>query len=217
MIHGITPQEVFYALILTGYVIIVVYGGRKLYSYVRGKGKSHEVAVYYTRKYIHVFAGGVIAVLTPFLFTTPLLPFLMALALTGFLYFMRKTGRLMWWFQIKENAYEVNFTIAWGVSLIILWMATGDPNIAVLPGIFIAFGDAVTGVVRNMLFEKRTKHWAGNIAMATVSVPLGFLYAGSIGAFAGLIASAIEKFEFPPLDDNILVAISTMIILLLAA
>jgi len=216
VIHNVTFLEIAYALILTIYVVGVVYGGRLLYNYIRGKGKPHSVAVYYVRKYIHVLAGGVIAVITPFIFTTPLLPFLMALALTGFLYLMRKTGRLMWWFQVKDNAYEVNFTLAWGISLSVLWIATGNPNIAILPAIFIAFGDAITGIVRNALFGRRTKHWSGNVAMAIVSIPLGFFYAGPVGALAGLVASAVEILEFPPLDDNILVTMTTMIILLLA-
>ncbi len=214
--HEVSINEVAYALILTIYVLAVVYVGRLIYKYIRTRGKPHEVAVYYVRKYIHVFAGGVITILTPMVFTTPLLPLIVSIVLTLFLYLARRTGRLMWWFQVEDNAYEVNFTAVWGISIAILWIATGNPNVAILPAIFIAFGDAITGVVRNMLFERRTKHWAGNIAMATVSIPLGFFYAGHVGAIAGLIASAIERFEYPPLDDNVLVVVSTMVILLLA-
>jgi phytol kinase len=61
----------------------------------------------------------------------------------------------------------------------------------------MAVGDSATGVVRNLLFKRRTKHWVGNIAMAAVSVPIGWYYLGVAGALAGLLASAVERFEFP--------------------
>lgn len=207
-------REAVYAALLGAYVMTVVYGTKLVYEALRGRGVPHNVAVYYIRKIIHAAAGGVVAVLTPFIFTRPHIPALMAFALAGFLYYHRSRGRLLYWFQTRENAYEVNFTIAWGAGLWILWTTTGDPRLAVLPPLFIAFGDAVTGVVRNAIFARRTKHWVGNVAMALVAVPLGFALAGVTGALAGIVASVVERFEFPPVDDNVLiVAASTAVIL----
>jgi len=34
----------------------------------------------------------------------------------------------------------------------------GTPWRAVVPALFISFGDAITGVVRNAVFGRRTKH-----------------------------------------------------------
>ncbi len=209
-------RELVIALVLGAYVLAIVYGTRLLYEALRRRGTPHNVSVYYIRKIIHAAAGGVVAILTPFLFTQPHIPALMALALSGFLYYHRTRGNLLYWFQTHENAYEVNFTLAWGAGLWTLWMITGDPRLAVLPPLFIAFGDAVTGVVRNSLFARRTKHWIGNAAMALVTVPLGFMLAGLIGAIAGLVASIVERFEIPPIDDNVLIVVASTMIILLA-
>ncbi len=209
-------NELIVALALGVYVLAVVYGTKLLYQVLRGRGLPHNVSVYYIRKVIHAAAGGVVAALTPFLFTQPHIPALMALALSGFLYYHRARDKLLYWFQTPENAYEVNFTLAWGAGLWILWSITGDPKLAVLPPLFIAFGDAVTGVVRNALFARRTKHWIGNAAMALVTVPLGFMLAGLVGAVAGLVASIVERFEIPPIDDNILIVVASTIVILLA-
>lgn len=209
-------NELIIAVALGVYVLAVVYGTKLLYQALRRRGLPHNVGVYYIRKVIHAAAGGVVAALTPFLFKQPHIPALMALALSGFLYYHRVRGKLLYWFQTPENAYEVNFTLAWGAGLWILWSLTGDPRLAVLPPLFIAFGDAVTGVVRNALFARRTKHWIGNAAMALVTVPLGFMLAGLIGAVAGLVASIVERFEIPPIDDNVLIVVASTIVILLA-
>jgi dolichol kinase len=79
----------------------------------------------------------------------------------------------------------------------------------------MSVGDAVTGVVRNLLYKKRTKSWWGNLAMASFSIPTGAVL-GAAGIMAGAAASFIEHFEANPIDDNITVPLSSFIILLLA-
>ena len=199
-------KESIYAVVLAAYVLAVIYVTRHLYSIMRSWGLPHNVAVYYNRKIIHVAAGGVVAVLTPALFTSPLIPSIAAFAMAALLYAARRI-RLMEWFQTPDNMYEVNFNVAWGVSLLALWILLGDPWLAVLPALFISLGDAITGAVRNMLFARRTKHIAGNIAMALVVVPMGYAAAGDIGAIIGLAASLAERLELGPIDDNIIVAL----------
>ena len=206
--------EAGWAIALLAYVIAVVVGTKALYDIMRRHGLPHNVAVYYNRKAIHVLAGGVVALLVPLLFSEPWIPFVLALVLALLTYIPHRVGRLMYWFQTEDNMYEVNFCIMWGFSLLILWLLTGDPRVAVFPALLISFGDAVTGIVRNMLFGRRTKHWAGNIAMAALVVPLGFLWLGVWGALAGLIASIVERYEFPPVDDNTLIPLASLAILL---
>lgn len=210
-------HELGIAAILAVYVLAVVYGVKYLYEAIRRRGAPHNVAIYYVRKAIHSLAGGVVALLVPYLFTIPEVPLLMAFLLGGFLWYHHWRGRLLWWFQTDENMYEVSFTIGWGLSLWILWRVAGDPMLAVVPALFIAFGDSVTGVVRNKLFGRRTKSWWGNLAMLPVTAGLGFLYAGIPGLLAGVVAAFVEHYEFPPFDDNILVALTSMLVLLAGA
>ncbi|MEM3463717.1 MAG: dolichol kinase, partial [Candidatus Bathyarchaeia archaeon] len=73
--------------------------------------------------------------------------------------------------------------------------------------------DALTGIMRNMLYKKRTKSWWGNLAMAIFSVPVGAAFLGIAGAVAGAVASLVEHFESNPIDDNVTVPLSAFLIL----
>jgi len=217
---SLVPEDPVRELLAAGalgvYVLIVIFSTKIIYDKMRARGVPHNVAIYYNRKIIHMAAGGVVALLVPFLFTSPLIPLLMSLALTAFVLLPRMRGKLMYWFQTEENAYEANFTVAWGLSIFVLWILLGDPKLAVVPALFIAFGDAVTGIIRNYLFRRRTKHWAGNLGMLLVTLPIGFYYAGVPGAIAAIAASILERFEFPPIDDNVIIVVVSSIILALS-
>jgi phytol kinase len=68
------------------------------------------------------------------------------------------------------------------------------------------------------VIKKREKHFIGNLYMAGISIPLGYGLAGlggiaPAGALAGLAASIVERFEFGVIDDNILVAVSSSVLL----
>ncbi|MFN4046491.1 MAG: dolichol kinase [Acidilobaceae archaeon] len=205
--------EALVTLVLALYVLFVVFITLPLYKLMVSRGVSDYSARYYNRKIIHMFAGGLVAVLTPYLYTSPLFPLLASLAL-AFLLAVTRRYRLLYWFQVPENAYEVNFLIAWGVSVFLLWHLTANPFIAVLPAIFISYGDAVTGLIRNAIFGERTKHWWGNVAMAIVCFPIGYMYAGLLGLAAAAASTIVERFEFGPIDDNVLIVLTSTLILL---
>lgn len=205
-------SEAVYTVILAVYVLLVIFATLPLYKFLVSRGVPENVARYYNRKLVHMFAGGVVAVLVPHVYTSPLFP-LLASVLLALLLILARRFRPMYWFQTQDNAYEVNFVIAWGLSVFVLWHIFLDPFVAVLPAIFISYGDAVTGIVRNALFGHRTKHWAGNLAMAIVCIPVGLAYAGLWGFLAALAAVIVERFEFGPVDDNILIVLVSTLIL----
>jgi len=194
----------------------VVFLTKNLYEIMRRRRLKYNVAVYYDRKVIHMLTGGLVAMLVPFIFKTPLIPLILALLLGVFTYIPHKTGKLMYWFQTEENMYEVSFCIMWGIILTFGWLISeGNFWFGVLPVLFMSFGDAITGIVRNMLYKKRTKSWWGNLIMALFSIPVGSVL-GLAGIFAGAAASFIEHFEFNPIDDNVTVPLSSFLILTLA-
>jgi dolichol kinase len=213
----ISVGETAATVLLFAWVIFTAYFlTANLYTYMKDCGLENNVAVYYNRKVIHILTGGVVAILVPFIFKTPILPFTMAMLLAVFLYIPHKRGRLLYWFQTEDNSYEVSFCIMWGTILTLGWiLSEGNFWFGVLPVIFMSVGDAVTGVVRNLLYKKRTKSWWGNLAMASFSIPTGAVL-GAAGIMAGTVASFIEHFEANPIDDNITVPLSSFIILLLA-
>ena len=161
-------DELTIAILLFGWVMIVAtILTRKAYAWMRRRGLEHNIALYYNRKIVHILAGGVCAIAVPYVFSTYLYPFLVAMLLAIFTYVPHKIGKLMYWFQTDDNMYEVTFAIMWGMIITLGWFVSGgDFLIGVLPVLFMSVGDAVTGIVRNFLYGKRTKSWWGNLAMA---------------------------------------------------
>lgn len=214
----ISIEEILITALLFVWVIFVVtILTRYLYNYMtKKKNCEHNVAVYYNRKIIHILVGGVVAALVPFLFRTPILPLIMSMFLGILTYAPHRTGKLMYWFQTEDNAYEVTFCVMWGVIITLGWVVSGgDFWFGVLPVLFMAVGDAFTGLVRNTLYRKRTKSWWGNLAMAAFSIPVGSVL-GIAGILAGAVVSIIEHYEFGPIDDNITVPSVSFLILVLA-
>lgn len=202
------------AIPLLIYIIILVrFVTKRLYDFMISKGLKHSKAVYFNRKIIHMLSGGVASLLTPILFSGPFVPTVIAYILALAIYLPHKYGKIMDWFQTNDNIYEVNFCIAWGTSIAILWILTKNPWISIMPALAISFGDAVTGLVRNIVFGYRTKHWLGNIAMALTMMPTGYVLSGWIGCLAMAVASFVEKLEINPIDDNVIIVLTVTSIL----
>jgi len=203
-------------------MILVSWITKKTYEVMTGRGIGNMVAIYYNRKLIHVAAGALVAIFVPFIFSSPFIPAVLAFILAISTYLPHRTGKLMYWFQVEENLFEVHFCIMWGIMITVPWLITESPWYGVLINLFMAVGDGVTGVVRNMIYKKRTKSWWGNLAMAIFCIPFGYWIAstylgisGYWGALAGLIASIIEHFEYGQLDDNVTIPFSSFIILMI--
>lgn len=213
----ISNEEVLITGLLFSWVIFVATVLTKtLYGIMKKKGVDHYVAIYYNRKVIHMLAGGVCALAVPFVFRTAILPLIMAMLLAIFIYTPHRLGKIMYWFQTKENAYEVSFCIMWGIIISLgWWLSGGNYWFGVLPVLFMSFGDAVTGIIRNYVYRRRTKSWWGNLAMAALSMSLGTIL-GIAGVIAGGVASFVEHFEFYPIDDNVTVPSVSFLILMLA-
>lgn len=112
----------------------------------------------------------------------------------------------MYWFQIKENRYEVHFAIAYGLILLVGVML-GNLLIGLIPILFMSFGDSATGLIRAITQKRHVKSWEGSVAMFLICSIIGFLFFGIYGIIVGLIATIIEK--IPKLDDNVTVPIVT--------
>ncbi|MEM2973486.1 MAG: hypothetical protein QXS50_04980, partial [Candidatus Caldarchaeum sp.] len=161
----------------------------------------------------HILAGGVVAVLVPFLLKSYFLVAALVAVLAVGNYIPHRRRKLLYWYQVEENMYEVNFIIMWGL---VMGLGYYLNNIAlgVLPILFMSVGDGVTGLVRNALYGRRTKSWWGNLAMAFFCIPVGYLLYGVAGAVAGGLASVVEKFEFGMIDDNITVPLVSFLTVL---
>ncbi len=171
------------------------------------------MVVYYNRKIIHIAAAGLVAFLTPFIYKDPLIPFILGLFFGLVTYLPRRMNKPMYWFQVPDNAYEVHFTILWGLSIYLVYLFTHNMFISVVPAVFMSVGDGVTGIVRNLIYKRRTKSWHGNFAMMAVVSPMGYVLAGLGGLVAGIAASLVEKLD--GVDDNVTIPLVTVAVLFL--
>ena len=216
--------ETIWMFVLAFYAIFVIFLTKKLYEWMIDRRIKKSVAIYYNRKFIHIFAGGVVVLAVPFVFSSPWFPLLSGIVMAIITFVAHKRGNSFYWFQTKDNVSDVSFSLMWGIAIFILWWMFNDPWIAIIPPAFIAFGDGITGIVRNLAFKERRKHPIGNIYMAGVCIPIGYYFASAgdpsiplWGIFAAVVASFFERYEFGNIDDNILVAGSAIIILLVGA
>lgn len=87
----ISMEEIVASAILFCWVIfVVVFLTKNLYEIMRRRRLKYNVAVYYDRKVIHMLTGGLVAMLVPFIFKTPLIPLILALLLGVFTTFLIK-------------------------------------------------------------------------------------------------------------------------------
>ena len=208
--------------ILGVWATAVVFAIKPFYDYLVNRGSEHMVAVYYNRKAAHMLAGGVPIIAAPVVFDSPVWVLLggvlgsIALASTHIL------DRRLWWMQTEQNMNDATFALMLGISVYVIWEYSNEPWLAVLPSLFMAFGDGVTGIIRNKMFKRRTKSAWGNVGMATLCLPLGY-FVGMMaepaiplwGLLSGLVASVVERYEFGPIDDNVLIVIFSSAVLFL--
>ncbi len=212
--------EIIAIFVLAAYTFSIIFLSKKLYEYMLKRRLKKSVALYYNRKVIHILAGGVVVLAVPFLFSNPWFPLLSAILMGIIAYIAHRSGNSFYWFQSGNNFNDVSFCFMWGIAIFVLWQIYGNPWIAIIPPAFIAFGDGITGIVRNLAFNERRKHPIGNMYMMGVCIPIGYYFANAgtpsiplWGIIAAIVASFFERYEFGPIDDNILVAGSATAIL----
>ncbi|RLI35476.1 dolichol kinase [Candidatus Bathyarchaeota archaeon] len=205
--------EALYALVLFMWVLfLVTFLTKKIYHHYITRGLKERVIIYYNRKIIHILAGGLIALLTPFLFTEVFIPFTLAMVLAVVSYIPYKTGRLNYWYQVPDNMFDVHFCLMWGLTILLSKLLFNNWWVGIVPILFMSFGDAVTGIVRNAMFKRRTKSWWGNLAMLTVCTPIGSIF-GFKGILPAIGVSIIEHYEYKWINDNITVPLISFLMI----
>jgi dolichol kinase len=175
---------------------------KTLYNYT---GRFEGVpAEYVGRKIVHVLGGGITTLFIPIFYPGYYwVVILAAFALTGYVEFRRR-WRLMYWFQIEENAYEVHFAVAYG-AILAVGVALGNVWIGLIPMLFMSFGDSATGLVRAFTQKRHRKSWDGTLAMFVVCSIIGVAKLGWYGIPVAGAASLVER--IPGIDDNITIPI----------
>ena len=196
-------------LLWMGFVLL--FASRWLYDFTLRRGWEPKRGTYLGRKFVHIFGAGIVAVVLPFEFHEPYFPFAFAMLLALLTFTLHRTGRVMYWFQDPANYSETYFALSWGAAVFLTWFLDKTFLLAVVPTLFMAWGDGVTGVVRNLMYKKRTKAWQGSVAMLLVCIPVGALM-GVAGIIAGALSTAVERVE--GIDDNISIPIVSLCVLI---
>ncbi|MGB9805241.1 MAG: dolichol kinase [Thermoproteota archaeon] len=201
------------AVLIVWNLFVVLVLSKEVYKFALRKGRSEHSSMYFSRKAIHFLAGGLTAALLPYFAHEPFLPALLAFGFSIMTYVPHKINKLMYWFQDPENAYEVDFTIVWGVVILLTWYIDKTFWLGVIPVLFMSWGDGITGIIRNLMYNKRTKAWEGTMGMLILDTIIGAKM-GFAGIIAAVVSALVERIEV--LDDNVSVPVVSLIILLVA-
>ena len=204
-------------LIITGLLLVwnlfvVHYLTKWVYTFVI---RYNDIpAAYVGRKIVHIFGGGITAILIPFFYEGYYeLVTISAFGLAAYLLFRRRYQR-MYWFQIKENMYEVHFAFAYG-SILLIGVLLQNLMIGLIPLFFMSFGDSATGLIRAVTQKRHVKSWEGSLGMFIICSVIGYGFLGVYGIGIGAVATLVEK--IPGIDDNITVPIITAALVYLQA
>lgn len=215
-------MQLIWVFALTIHVLFVFAITRATYDYMLKRGIEPIRAVYFNRKIVHMVGSGIPTLMVPYIFSDFWFPTLGGILLGLLIHICHSTNYRLYWFQTPENRNDVSFAVMWWVSLSILWWLLDDPWLAILPALLMSFGDGVTGVVRNIYVRRRSKHIIGSAFMLLVSLPLGVWVAAQAsppipiwGALTAIFSTWIERYEFGPIDDNILIAVVSMTLLII--
>ncbi|MGC9105188.1 MAG: phosphatidate cytidylyltransferase [Thermoprotei archaeon] len=205
-----TLSDVLWGAVLTAWVAFVVL---KLSKWV-----ARLTSIYVSRKVIHIVGGGLVAVLAPFVFSSPFVLIVVSYLLTAYLLVLRVKRKEMNWFMERDSLGEVYYTFSYGTVLLLMWLIepdywhTHDIYIALVPIYFMSFGDGVTGIIRNYVYKRRVKGFWGSVGMLVVSAIIGYYYFGPVGLLAGVLATVLEVLNL--VDDNLSVTFGTFAFLL---
>ncbi|MCD6550509.1 dolichol kinase [bacterium] len=199
-----------YYLILSDFLIgaifflwilfVIGFLSKEIYKLVRERGRSNESSSYLARKIIHIFGGGIFIVF-PIVFQEIIIPVLFSFAVGILLYLKHLRKERFFWFQEKERKSEIIFCFSAGITIAIGWLISRSMWLGIIPVLFMAIGDGVTGIVRNLKYGKQEKYWEGSVAMFIVSAIIGGAKFGVAGIVAALAATLAEKSNL--IDDNI--------------
>ena len=132
-------NDFYWFLILGLWSIIVVFGIKPFYHYLRKQGSEHMVAVYYNRKVAHMLAGGVPIIAAPMVFDNPFWVLIGGVLGCIGLSLTHLTDRRLWWMQTEQNMNDATFALMLGISVYAIWEYSNEPWLAILPSLYMAF------------------------------------------------------------------------------
>jgi len=182
---------------------------------------DYHLPQYLSRKIGHLF-GGTALLFCALLFSSWQWPLILSIAFTVLLLGARLvkgdlfrgvggTGR--------QTAFaEVWFPAAAMVSIIVGWVWLGDRWLAILPVLFMAYGDAFTGLTRSVIYNREFKGNMGSVAMFGICLLLAWVFyqpfwIGVLGAVVATLAERFTPMSRGWIDDNYTTVLSSLLVM----
>ncbi|MFW6040917.1 MAG: hypothetical protein ACOC85_03690 [Thermoplasmatota archaeon] len=74
MYNWLLDIQLLWVVLLTVYAVLITLSTRYVYGLMIDRGIEKNIAIYYDRKLVHIFAGGLALLLIPYLFDSPVYP-----------------------------------------------------------------------------------------------------------------------------------------------
>ena len=207
------PAEVPIAILVSAASLVGFWYSNIIYDY--------KVPQYLTRKVGHL-AGGTTLLLLALLYDSWQWPLILAAAFTAMLLgarFIRGslfrgiggTGRPVAFAEVWFPAVSV-------VSIAVGWAWLGDRWLAILPTLFMAYGDAVTGLTRSVVYNREFKGNMGSVAMLGACLLLVWCFyqpfwIGAAGAVAATLAERFTPMSHGFWDDNWSIVLASLLVM----
>lgn len=171
---------------------------------------------YISRKVAHA-ASVPPMVLMPVLFDGPAWPLILT---GGFLVMLAVTHPFVVWpgFAKKGRWSELYYPLAVFLSIALLWDLS--PWAAIVPGLWLALGDGITGIVRTLTLHREEKGWWGSLACLGVCAGIALLVQPVwVGLVAGAVATTAERFcgdakgALLRVDDNLAMPVAGLVVM----
>ena len=199
-------------LLIAGIVLVGLYLSNILYDY--------GVPQYISRKVGHG-VGGVGYLLCVLLFSTPWYPLILSggftLLLGGARLIRPSTFRGVGGSSRSHALAEIWFPLAGTLSLVVGWVWLGNRWLAVVPILFMAWGDMVTGLIRARVYGKEVKGNYGSLGMVLCCLGICVLFTPYWIAAAGAVVATLAE-KFTPMskglwDDNWSIIVSSLLVM----
>jgi len=199
-------------LLIAGAVLVGFYLSNLMYDY--------QVPQYISRKIGHG-VGGMGYLFCILLFQKPWYPLVLSGGFTILLWgarFVRPATFRGIGGSGRPHAFaEIWFPLAGTISLLVGWVWLGNPWLAVVPILYMAWGDMLTGLIRNRVYGREVKGDWGSLGMLVVCLMVGIFFnpywIAACGAVAGTLAERFTPISRGFWDDNWTIIVSSLVVM----
>ncbi|MFH1646615.1 MAG: hypothetical protein ABID71_02840 [Chloroflexota bacterium] len=182
---------------------------------------DYLIPQYLSRKIGHM-AGGTALLLCALLYDSWIWPLILAAGFTALLLGARIIRNSLFR-GVGGAGRPVAFAEVWfpavsTVSIAVGWVWLGDKWLAILPALFMAYGDAVTGLTRSVIYKREFKGNMGSVAMLGACLLLAWcfyrpLWIGVAGAVVATLAERFTPMSKGFWDDNWTIVLSSLLVM----